>query len=75
MHTVPFLHVLIMSVYLLNYLWMKRCLLSLHRLCYRQTSAASAAAPIAGVNHPFSLDAGLRGSSVPEEEANAKHIF
>lgn len=54
---------------------MKRCLLSLHRLCYRQTSAASAAAPIAGVNHPFSLDAGLRGSPVPEEEAKAKHIF
>lgn len=45
------------------------------RLCYHQTSTASATTPIAGLNHPSSLDAGLRGSSVPEEEANAKQGF
>ncbi|XP_074666419.1 uncharacterized protein LOC141917215 [Strix aluco] len=35
-------------------------------LHYPESSTASAAAPITGLDHPFSLDAGLRGSSVPE---------
>ncbi|XP_074994926.1 soluble scavenger receptor cysteine-rich domain-containing protein SSC5D-like, partial [Calonectris borealis] len=38
-------------------------------------STASATPPIAGLDHPSSLGAGLRGSSVPEEEANAKQGF
>ncbi|XP_064293656.1 deleted in malignant brain tumors 1 protein-like [Phalacrocorax carbo] len=45
------------------------------RLCYHQTSASSAAAPIAGLIHPSSLDAGLQGYSGPEEESNAKQGF
>lgn len=51
---------------------MEENLLSPHRLCFNHVITDSATASIAGLSHLSSVDTGLWGCSVPEEEANAK---